>query len=176
MSDNKLPERVLALLAKHGGWQATLDHIASLESRLAALAGAAPVAWDYPICDEPRYPGDPMRAAIYDAEDAARLKAKGYDVRPLFPHAPAKAREDDCAERCKRRHPHTQLTVTRYIAPDSLWFWNVTMPDGHMFDLGKGFDSAEAAMTDAADAGIKALHKAETFARAALATFAEGAE
>lgn len=52
-----------------------------------------PVAWDFPFRDEPAYPGDTMRTAIYCADEAQRLRDKGYAVRDLYTHPPEVARD-----------------------------------------------------------------------------------
>ena len=62
----------------------------------------------------------------------------------------------DCKEKCQRIHPHCTLEITRSIAPDSLWHWIVTMPDGHCWEIKGGFsfeDALESMKTD----GIKSL-------------------
>jgi hypothetical protein len=46
----------------------------------------------------------------------------------------------DCTHRCQRLHAHCTLTLSRSIAPDHLWHWAVTMPDGHCWEIKGGMD------------------------------------
>jgi hypothetical protein len=73
-----------------------------------------------------------------------------------------------CYHRCSRIHPHCQLKIARIGAPDHLWFWTVTMPDGHCYatsGAGKSFDSMDECMSDAQTNGRKWLEQADTIWR-----------
>jgi len=72
---------------------------------------------------------------------------------------------DECLHACKRRHPHTQLRLTRSIAPDTNWHWTVVMPDGHTYDISKGPLTFEQAVTDLQGRGVIALDAADTIWR-----------
>ncbi len=83
--------------------------------------------------------------------------------------APQPAAGDECAERCKRRHRHTTLTMTRDAAPDTGWHWSVTLPDGHLYDVSHGRMTFEQARADLVERGLTAFDAADTAWRAALA-------
>ena len=85
---------------------------------------------------------------------------------PLFYRSTAKRVEvDECLHACKRLHPHTQLRLTRSIAPDTNWHWTVVMPDGHTYDISKGPLTFEQAVTDLQGRGVIALDAADTIWR-----------
>jgi len=52
-------------------------------ARLIAGMGG-PVAWDFQVYEQPRWEGDSMREATWDADHAERQRRRGYGVRPLF--------------------------------------------------------------------------------------------
>lgn len=64
------------------------------EARLAALAGASPVAWRIRLSERGNNPWGPG-PWNYEASKPSPSPADFYEVEPLFTHAPAKAREDD---------------------------------------------------------------------------------
>lgn len=65
-----------------------------------------------------------------------------------------------------RLHPHCSLTLTRSIAPDHVWHWSVTMPDGHVYDVSHGPMTFEQALADMQKRGVVALDAADTIWRA----------
>ena len=74
----------------------------------------------------------------------------------------------ECYHRCSRIHPHCQLKIARIIAPDNLWRWHVTMPDGHIFatsGAGNSFQTLDECMADAQTNGREWLEKADAIWR-----------
>jgi hypothetical protein len=63
----------------------------------------------------------------------------------------------------KMKHAHCTLTISRSLAPADRWFWCVTMPDGHPFDISdrKVGHSLEACIEDMRTAGAESLRRAD---------------
>jgi hypothetical protein len=67
---------------------------------------------------------------------------------------------DDPRSPGMNRHPHCSLSLTRSIAPDHLWHWSVTMPDGHCYAI-KGGMSFDVALESLRGEGVQRLHEAD---------------
>lgn len=62
---------------------------AAVELDRASRPAGEAVAWDFRVANEPRWPGDPMREALWDKDEADRQRQRGYKLRALFAAPPA---------------------------------------------------------------------------------------
>lgn len=81
-----------------------------------------------------------------------------------------------CVHRCERLHPHCTLTITRTAAPDDRWFWEVQMPDGHMYDFSGSKETFDECLESMRTDGVKALSKADAIWRSSHKDRAGGGE
>lgn len=107
------------------------------------------------------YCNDIEQAALQGGADrlgeSLRKAYEPDEYEDAFKHNPPSASDGRDAE----RHPHTMLQITRCIAPSDVWFWNIVMPDGHVFNLKSGFDSSASAIMDALENAPDQIFTAE---------------